>query len=315
MTVRALDRAGNATSSNPRAMTVDGTPPTSVALTTPGAVNQARPRLTWNAASDATTGVSGYDVSIDGGATTRVSGTEHTPPSALREGRHTYSVRAVDGFGNASPAVTGTLLVDTTVPSEPSALGPRATRDTTPQLTWRASTDGEDGSGVVRYEVSLGGLDPIPVPAGTDALDFGQVLEEGDYVWTVQAIDNAGNASRVARRTISIDRDRPALSTRLRALGLGRLRLRCASDETVRCAIRVFASRSVSARLGLGRREATLTRRTTKAARRRTVSLRLSSRARRGLLRTGAVPVRVRVRAVDLAGNRSSTRTRRVTVR
>jgi hypothetical protein len=296
-------------------MTIDGTPPTSVALTSPGAVNSARPRLTWNAASDATTGVAGYDVSIDGGATTRVSGTEHVPASALREGRHTYTVRAIDGFGNAAPAVTGTVLVDTTEPREPQNLGPRATRDTTPRLTWDASTDGEDGSGVARYEVSLGGLDPIPVAAGTNALDFGQVLEEGDYVWTVRAIDNAGNASRLARRTISVDRDRPALSTRVRALGVGRLRLRCASDETVRCAIRVLASRSVSARLGLDRRKTTLTRRTTRAARRRTVTLRVNSRARSALLRTGAVPVRVRVTAIDLAGNRSSTRTRRVRVR
>jgi len=128
---------------------------------------------------------------VDGGAFVRgrsitVSG----------EGSHTLEYAARDGAGNQTPLGSITLRVDENPPTMPAVTSPSgSTGDSTPDITWNASTD--SGSGVAGYFVLVRNAGGAIVwsqnmPASTTAVTVGQTLGPGDYTAEVIAYDGAG---------------------------------------------------------------------------------------------------------------------------
>ncbi|WP_034457336.1 BapA/Bap/LapF family large adhesin [Buttiauxella noackiae] len=217
-TVVAEDAAGNITTPSAGfTITVDIAPPatpviTSVqdnigTVTVPVAQNSAtddtKPQV--NGTADVGSTVTLYDGTTPVGSV--VVGSDGTwsitPAQPLSEGPHTLNAIATDAAGNASPAATYNLTVDTTPPDAPFILSAEGeVGGNTATLTSGGSTQsgsptltgtGEVGATITIYD--NGGTTPIgtvKVPAG-GTWTFTPTLGEGDHTLTAVATDPAGN--------------------------------------------------------------------------------------------------------------------------
>lgn len=113
--VSAVDAAGNSRNSGLRVFSVESTPPTAFGLIAPAdnAVTDARPQFSWQASSDAGTGLDHYEVSVDGNklASVTASTTSLTPNSDLAAGTHSWDVTAFDEAGNTRESGIRTFTV------------------------------------------------------------------------------------------------------------------------------------------------------------------------------------------------------------
>ncbi|WP_405145829.1 fibronectin type III domain-containing protein [Sphaerisporangium sp. NBC_01403] len=103
--------------------------------------------------------------------------------------------QGTDGWLNLGAlSTTGTCSGDCTAPSTPTGLAVTGRTDTSVSLSWSASTD-TGGSGLRGYNVYRSGTKVTATPVtGTSFTDTG--LTAGHtYQYTVEAVDNAGNAS------------------------------------------------------------------------------------------------------------------------
>jgi predicted phage tail protein len=219
-TVKAVDAAGNASVASTSATAIwDTSPPTlPTSLTIPSPT--PRPALAFTASTDAGgSGVDHYVVYRDGAAL----GTSLTPAygdadGALVEGPHTYAVQAVDGAGNTSPVTDAvTVAVDRTPPTVVPGLA-GASPVMRPVVTWSAADDpGANASGINRYEVYRGST----LIGETSGLTFQDdaVNLDGDYLYTVRALDRAGNLgpAQGSGVVVRFDRTPPPAPTRLTA--------------------------------------------------------------------------------------------------
>lgn len=217
-TVRAVDLAGNrSAASSTRTVVWDTTAP-GAAQSLTGATPSAEPRLAWSAATDAGgAGIARYDILRDGlviGTTTATSYVDATLPD---EGAHAYTVVAIDGAGNAAePSAPATIDVDRTPPTPPGLLD-GTTPSPRPQLTWGAAADpGATASGVAGYRVYRGGALVATVEGASYRDDA--ILPQGSHTYVVRAIDRAGNASAPTDpRAILLDSAPPPQPTGLGA--------------------------------------------------------------------------------------------------
>jgi hypothetical protein len=81
---------------------VDGTPPTAPGSLKAYKDRRGNIRLSWSAATDALSGISGYTVYRDGNSIGQTAGTSYTDTSAVKGTTYTYTVTARDGAGNQS---------------------------------------------------------------------------------------------------------------------------------------------------------------------------------------------------------------------
>jgi phosphodiesterase/alkaline phosphatase D-like protein len=197
--VRAVDNVGNVSQAGSLSFNIDSTPPTTptnVAKT--DSDRDATPTFTWDAATDATSGLQRYQVSVDSGGFANI-GTDTTytmeDGTPLSDGSHTFQVRAVDRAGNAGEAASLAFTVDTTPPSTPDNIARTSPDgDSTPTFTWDAATDAT--SGVAAYQVRMDSGDFLDVADNlTFTVDDADALSGGDHVFQVRTIDNAGNIS------------------------------------------------------------------------------------------------------------------------
>ena len=147
--VRVLDRAGNVGEPAALGFIVDTTPPTApgeFALQPP--VNQNPPVFQWTPAEDLLSGVSEYQVRVDGAKWVSVGpALSWTVPAVLVDGSHAVSVRAVDGAGNTSPPATVEFVLDT-LPPEITSIVLAASGGTAVLITW---STGEPSRAHVEY--------------------------------------------------------------------------------------------------------------------------------------------------------------------
>jgi Big-like domain-containing protein/putative glycosyl hydrolase len=127
-----------------------------------------------------------------------------TPSSRLFDGRHQFSVRAVDAAGNVSAMLSRSFTVDTSAPTVTITSGPATgsvSANTRPSFGFSASESG------VTYQCQLdgAGFSPCSSPQRTPPLANGQ------HRFTVVATDGAGNASPPASRTWTVDSTAPAI--------------------------------------------------------------------------------------------------------
>ncbi|WP_158174798.1 Ig-like domain-containing protein [Grimontia hollisae] len=144
----------------------------------------------------------------------------------VAEGEYVWVVEATDVAGNKAVSQQQPLIIDKTEPSlsdvklseesdtslEP---GTNYSKDNTPTLTGKA----EPGS---RVSISLKKADGTEVdvkpdyvvvnPDGTWSFTPTSALEDGQYTWTAQAMDAAGNTKTSEKITLNIDTKAPTLS-------------------------------------------------------------------------------------------------------
>ncbi|MCE0813785.1 BapA/Bap/LapF family large adhesin [Buttiauxella sp. S04-F03] len=237
-TVVAEDAAGNVTSPSAGfTINVDITPPaTPVINSVQDNIGTVKGELAQDNATDDTrpqvsgTGDVGSTITLYDGTTPVGSATigtdgkwSITPTQPLSEGPHTLNAIATDAAGNASPAASYNLTVDTTAPGAPliiSAQGEIAnqsaplvnggsTQNGTPTLTG----SGEPGATINIYD--NGGTTPIgtvTVPAGgTWTFTPSPALSETSHTLTAVATDPAGNVGLPsAGFTLTVDSTVPA---------------------------------------------------------------------------------------------------------
>ncbi|RJS14508.1 hypothetical protein DRW03_34835 [Corallococcus sp. H22C18031201] len=119
----------------------------------------------------------------------------YTPTSALAQGAHAMTVRAVDAAGNASPTSDRvSFAVDTVAPTTLIVSGPEG-RIRTSSVVFEFGSN-EEGS---TFQCSFDGADFEPC-AGFAKAD----LTEGTYTLKVRAVDRAGNEGTVVSRSFKV---------------------------------------------------------------------------------------------------------------
>ncbi|MEK6744612.1 MAG: CARDB domain-containing protein [Nitrospirota bacterium] len=200
LSLAAKDKAGLAGEARVR-VTIDNTPP-AVAITAPQEGGTVRTGADIRGtASDANLDRFVVEMSegmcsaaykwaaIRTGASTVQDGVLAQWPGATVDGDYCLRVTATDKTGNAAFAVIG-LKVDTTPPAPPVLDGTRQNAADV-RLTWSGNTE----SDLAGFNVYRGGqkLNAGPTVTAGEFIDAG--LGEGSYVYTVRALDLAGNES------------------------------------------------------------------------------------------------------------------------
>lgn len=219
ISAKAYDAAGNTKTAS---ITVNvqnpdvtaPSPPSSLSgsTTQPTESTQSKVVLDWPVATDnpGGSGIKGYYVYRGNTVISPLitSGTTYTDNN-VPAGSHTYTVRSVDNANltstTASPPYNTTVNSppapkDTTPPSTPldlSAVSPKPSQVT---LTWKASTD-QGGSGLAGYNVYRNGsTTPLNGSNLIKSTSFGDgtVKPNSMYAYTVEAVDGAGNKSKMS---------------------------------------------------------------------------------------------------------------------
>src|SRR5205823_4784252 len=207
--VTAFDGANNSAAASVT-VTVDTTPPVlSIIYPVAGAVLATGTVTVAWAASDATSGLDHFELSLDGGAPIALGASAtSTTLTGVSDGPHTIRVQAFDLAGSsASDSVV--VTVDTTAPTA-SLTAPTSGQlfgTSSVQLTWTAS---DATSGIDHFEVRLDGGTPINEPAGTATYTFTGV-SDGTHTLALKAFDRAGNTILVSV-AVSVDATAPTVS-------------------------------------------------------------------------------------------------------
>lgn len=216
--VTAIDRAGNERISNQTwTVRIDGSPPATFSLLTPEDgiwTNNTRPTFSWQASSDAGSGLQKYQLYIDGELIQddiSPSLTSITPTSTLNSADHSWYITAIDNAGNTQLSnETRTIRIDNSPPSAFSLTSPTNnawTGDTTPTFSWQASSD--VGCGLLKYELWIDGvvkIDSIPSNSTSVTLAPQMALANGNHTWYIKAYDNAYNVRQSnSMWTIKVD--------------------------------------------------------------------------------------------------------------
>src|SRR5437879_3578833 len=214
--VTAFDGANNSAAASVT-VTVDTTPPVlSILNPIAGAVLATGTVTVAWAASDATSGLDHFELSLDGGAVTVLGPTEGNHTFAgLSQGSHTATLVAFDLAGHTT-AVARSFTVDTIAPSitlSAPAAGYLSTSNVL--VTWVAS----DNNGLARIEVSLDGGAPMTLGANAISTTLTGV-SDGPHTIRVQAFDLAGSS---ASDSVAVTVDTTAPTASLTAPASGQL--------------------------------------------------------------------------------------------
>ncbi|MGM0575145.1 MAG: Ig-like domain-containing protein [Myxococcota bacterium] len=232
--VRAVDAVGNATDTEAVGFGIDRSGPAAFGLSAPGdgvVTQESQPTFTWAAATDGLSGVSGYELLVDGAvvATTGSGTTTAAPPTPLGEGLHTWHVVAIDGVGNTrESSQSWQVMVDQTPPISVQTVDvtPHGSGDWVSSFVPTFSFMAEDnpgGSGISHFEVFIdgepyGGPDVdaagcgISEPCSTDAWD---ILPDGEHTWHVVAFDHVGLSTASDVDTFVVETNPPEAFAKL----------------------------------------------------------------------------------------------------
>ncbi|MEV0269139.1 glycoside hydrolase family 9 protein [Hamadaea sp. NPDC050747] len=200
--------------SAPSGGSTDTTPPSSPGTPTASAITSTSATLTWTASTDTGgSGLAGYDVYREAGATDVLAGTTTSLSLALTgltaSTSYTYYVVARDGAGNStasSPVTFSTSAPpnDTTPPSAPGTPVASAITSSGATLTWTASTD-TGGSGLAGYDVyrEAGTTDVLAGTTTTTSFALTGLTASTSYTYYVVARDGSGNKTASSPVTFS----------------------------------------------------------------------------------------------------------------
>ncbi|MDP3154170.1 MAG: Ig-like domain-containing protein [Archangium sp.] len=196
--VRAVDAALNADASPAsQVWTVDTlAPDTTITGAPSGTTNVSTASITFSSNEAGVT----FECSLDGAAFAAC--TSPVSLSALTDGAHTFSARAIDAAGNVDPTpATASWTIDAAVPDTSLTAGPSgAVSSADAQFTFTSTKANST------FECSLDGA---AFAACTTPSSF-TGLSDGSHTFSVRAIDPVGNVDPTpATRTWSIDTQAP----------------------------------------------------------------------------------------------------------
>lgn len=157
-------------------------------------------------ADDADGTVSQVEFAVDG---TPIASDDAAPFSAswtATAGDHVLTAIARDDDGATTTSAQVAIQVagasdDTTPPGVPTGLASTSQTATSVSLSWEASDDGANGSGVAGYDIHRDGL-KVGSAGGTSYTDTG-LSPDTAYAYTVRARDNAGNLSQASPEIVA----------------------------------------------------------------------------------------------------------------
>jgi hypothetical protein len=201
----AVDWAGNVSVLDGVTVEIDTTAPETTIDTGPsGPTRDPTPSFGFSADE----GGSSFECKVDGGSFNPCSSPETL--ASLPDGDHTFSVRAVDGAGNADPTpATRSFKVDTVAPTASLSCPPAPAISTTSPVecaaTW-GDPGGPDASGVLVLVYILD-TDPGPGTSYAGYLYDGpfDISGDGQRGVLLLAVDWAGNVSALDGVTVEID--------------------------------------------------------------------------------------------------------------
>jgi hypothetical protein len=222
-----------------------GAPPGSIGATQlvqpgPGAVTRSPVVFSWTNP----TGTQTYQLTIDGNVARTVnastcSATLCTASVALPDGHHTWSVQAADAQGDSASTQPVTFLVDTAPPDQFALRSPRPGSvlwSPRPRLTWTASRDSDGG--LVAYEVVIDGK--LIGRTTATSYNLADDLTDGRHIWSVVAVDPAGNQRATSTRRFFVRSVRLVARSRAHLLAHGfTLRVYCIQRCTIRVRLRL----------------------------------------------------------------------------
>lgn len=160
--VEAFDGAGNASANKssevcatPAADTTAPSPPTNLTAT---AVSTSQINLAWTASTS--TDVVGYAIYSSGTKIAAVTGTSYSDTGLSSGTQYSYEVKAVDGAGNASTAITASATTLAGIPSAPTGVSASA-GDGQVAISWSAS------SGATSYNIYWSNTTGVTAANGT----------------------------------------------------------------------------------------------------------------------------------------------------
>gem|GEM_PF-2360372 len=226
----AKDRGGEVTASASARLTVDADDP-SAEIVQPLAVQTSLGSVVGGTAADATSGVAGVEVSLDGGVWVAADGASawtYALPAGLASGDHSLRARATDLVGHVSDEVEVSFTVDGDAPALAlDALPAVAVRPTVDPVDGAASvalsgTVSDGGSGLVDGSVKVqlavsgspfvdAGWQMATIVGGSWSIDYGwpgSIDPSARYDVRVVATDALGNATAptvLGRLTVDVD--------------------------------------------------------------------------------------------------------------
>jgi Tol biopolymer transport system component len=192
-----------------RGFTVDATPPEAFGLDQPadGLEVKSDPAFSWGGTTDATSGLSHYDLLIDGskdqelgtGSCSEGTCTAHLS-SRLPDGHHTWQVQALDSFGNVRESETRSFTV---------VDRPTATLAVTPTLALTGEDVSFDASGstdpngtIARYQWDLDGDGSFERDTGTDPRTTKSYPSRFDGTVKVRVTDSGGLSAEAGQALV-----------------------------------------------------------------------------------------------------------------
>lgn len=197
---RAADHAGNVAPEGVLMIGIDREGPT-VAIVAPGPgmwFNGSAVTVRWSA-SDSTSGVDRFEVSVDTAAPQAFSSME-IPLDGLEEGAHTVTVRAIDAAGNTADG-TVTFGVDTRAPVISIASPAPAAVVTDRHVRLEANAI-DATSGVALCLAALDGREPEEI--GLPGSIMYEGLADGAHTVHIACSDLAGNEAVVIRAFVVV---------------------------------------------------------------------------------------------------------------
>lgn len=202
--VRSIDNNGNRSSASSQSWVIDTTAPVLSIDTKPTSINNLTSAQFSFSATDAN-GIASYSCKLDSASFTTCS--SPMSYSSLAQSSHTFSVTATDSAGNVTAAQTYTWSIDTTAPTLSFTSTPNTvTNLTTASFSFTGSDTG--GGALAGYQCSIDGS----TYSTCTSPSVNASLAAGAHVFSVLAVDTAGNASGAQNYNWVIDTTAPTLN-------------------------------------------------------------------------------------------------------
>jgi peptidoglycan/xylan/chitin deacetylase (PgdA/CDA1 family) len=212
---RAFDNVGNAEAVNSQLIQLDTTPPTSTISCNGSACGSTYYTVSVSVSLAATdnpggSGVQQIRYTTDGSTPTATSGTVYSGPFSLSS-TTTVKYRAFDNAGNAEAVNAPLIRIDTISPTSTiSCNGAACTSAYNASVSVSlAATDNAGGSGVQQIRYTTNGSNPTATSGNVYSAPF---TVASTTTVKYRAFDNAGNAEAVNTRLIQIDTTAPSAS-------------------------------------------------------------------------------------------------------